>query len=55
MCEKCVEIDKTIERFRQIKRSISDQLTVERAQKVIADLKDQKAVLHSRQISSEQH
>jgi hypothetical protein len=47
MCEKCSAIDKTIERFRRIKRSISDQLAVERARQVIADLEDQKAALHS--------
>jgi hypothetical protein len=47
MCEKCSAIDKTIERFRRIKRSISDQLTVERAKQVIPDLEDQKAALHS--------
>jgi hypothetical protein len=46
MCEKCVEIDKAIERFRRIKRSISEQLTVERAQEVIADLEAKKATLH---------
>ncbi len=46
MCEKCDEIEVTIERFRQIKRSIGDQLTVERALEVIADLETQKAALH---------
>lgn len=30
MCEKCVEIDKTIEHYQQIKRSIMDQRTVDR-------------------------
>lgn len=48
MCEKCSTINNTIERFRQIRRSISDQLTVERARQVIADLEEQKAVLHLR-------
>jgi hypothetical protein len=28
MCDKCVEIDKTIERYRKIQRSIGDQVTV---------------------------
>jgi hypothetical protein len=46
MCQKCIEVDKTIERFRQVKRSISDQLTVERAHEVIADLEAKKAALH---------
>jgi hypothetical protein len=46
MCGKCLEIDKTIERFRQVKQSISDQLTVERAQEVIADLEAKKVALH---------
>jgi hypothetical protein len=46
MCDKCDEIDKTIERYRQIKRSILDQITVERAQELIAELEAQKAALH---------
>lgn len=49
MCQKCVEIDVTIERFRQIKRSIGDQLTIERALAVIADLEAQKVALHPEQ------
>ncbi len=46
MCEKCVEIDKTIERYRRIQQSIMDQLTVERTKELIADLEARKAVLH---------
>jgi hypothetical protein len=46
MCEKCVEIDKTIERYRQIKRSIMDQLTVDRTKELIDDLEAQKAALY---------
>jgi hypothetical protein len=46
MCEKCVEIDITIERFRRIQRSISDDLTVDRAKAVIVELKTTKAALH---------
>jgi len=38
MCEQCVEIDKTIERYRRILRSISDQVTIDRAKQLIADL-----------------
>ena len=45
MCEKCVEIDKTIERYHQIKRSIMDQLTVDRTKELIAELEAQKAAL----------
>jgi hypothetical protein len=46
MCEKCVEIDITIERFRRIQRSISDDLTVDRAKAVIVELTTTKAALH---------
>ena len=46
MCEKCAEIELTIERFRSIKSAVSDQLTLERAQEVIADLEAQKATIH---------
>lgn len=46
MCEKCVEIDEKIEHYRLIKRSIMDQLTVDRAKELIAELEAQKAALH---------
>jgi len=48
MCTKCVEIDKAIERYRNIVRSITDQPTVDRAKELIAELEAQKAALHPR-------
>jgi hypothetical protein len=50
MCEKCVEIDKTIERYRRILRFIGDQVTVDRTKELIADLEDQKVALHPEQL-----
>ena len=49
MCEKCIEIDKTIERYRRILLSISDHLTVDRTKQLITDLQAQKAALHPEQ------
>jgi len=49
MCEKCVEIDKTIERYRRILLSIGDQITIDRTKEMIADLAAQKAALHPEQ------
>ena len=49
MCEKCVEIDKAIQRFRRIDRSITGLLTAERAEEVIAVLEAMKAALHPEQ------
>jgi hypothetical protein len=49
MCEKCAEIDKAIERYRKIQRSIGDQVTVDRTKELIADLQVQKAALHPEQ------
>jgi hypothetical protein len=46
MCEKCVEIDKKIERYRRIQQSILDQVTVDRTRELIADLEVEKAALH---------
>jgi hypothetical protein len=46
MCEKCNEIDKTIERYRNLQRTILDQVTVDRAKELILDLQAQKAALH---------
>ncbi len=46
MCEKCDDIDKTIERYRGIQRTILDQVTVDRAKELIAELQTRKAALH---------
>jgi hypothetical protein len=46
MCEKCVDIDKKIKRYRDLLRSITDQRAVDEAQALIADLVAQKAALH---------
>jgi 2-methylcitrate dehydratase PrpD len=43
MCEKCVDIDKKIKRYRDLLRSITDQRAVDEAQALIADLVAQKA------------
>ena len=48
MCEKCDEIEKTIERYRRITKSINDDLTVEHATDLIRDLEAQKAARHPR-------
>ena len=42
MCEKCFEINKRLERCRRLLRSIDDQVTVDRAKELIADLEAQK-------------
>ena len=46
MCNKCIEIDRTIDRYRRIQLSIMDQLTVDRAQELIVELEAQKVALH---------
>jgi len=46
MCEKCIEIQKKIEHYRQIQRSIADQLTVDRTEELIIELEAKKAALH---------
>jgi hypothetical protein len=47
MCEKCDEIERTIRRFRQVRWSISDELTVQQARQVIADLEAHKGLVHA--------
>jgi hypothetical protein len=49
MCEKCVEIDKTIKRYRVIILSIGDPITIDRAKELIADLEAKKVDLHPEQ------
>ncbi len=46
MCERCGEIDKTIERYRRITRQIPDREFNHRAKQMIADLEAEKAALH---------
>lgn len=46
MCDKCVEIDGTIERYRKILRSITDQITVDHMKELLAELEARKAALH---------
>jgi hypothetical protein len=49
MCDKCVELDTKIERYRRILFSISDQVTIDRTKELIAELLAQKAALHPEQ------
>jgi hypothetical protein len=49
MCDKCVELDKTIERYLRILLSIGDQVTVDRTKELIAELQAKKAALHPEQ------
>jgi hypothetical protein len=49
MCDKCAELDKKIEHYRLIPLSIGDQITVERIEALIEDLRAQKATLHPEQ------
>ncbi len=46
MCEKCDEIDKTIERYRGLKERVLDQAVVDGAERLIAELEADKAALH---------
>jgi len=46
MCEKCVEINKTIVRYQRILLSIGDPVTVDRTKELIADLQAQEVALH---------
>ena len=49
MCEKCVEIDKSIVRYQRILLSIGDQVTIDRTKELIADLEARKIALHPEQ------
>src|ERR1700676_3538849 len=48
MCEKCIEIDKRIERYRRILRLISDQITIEQSKELIAEFAGSKGYTSSR-------
>ena len=46
MCEKCDQIDKKIEHYRQIQRAVMDKLTADGTEELIAGLEAEKAALH---------
>ena len=46
MCEKCIEIDKRIERFKRIVNRFTDQQMVQGLTHTIAQLEAEKAALH---------
>ena len=46
MCNKCVEIDKTIAHYRWIKERVIDPLTRQAADDLIEKLEAEKAELH---------
>jgi hypothetical protein len=46
MCDKCVEFDALIERYRRINRTIADQVVVDQTKKMIAELEAKKTELH---------
>jgi hypothetical protein len=49
MCDKCVELDKKLEQYRRLASSITDQLTVDRLNKLIREMVAEKAKLHPEQ------
>jgi hypothetical protein len=47
MCEKCVELDAKIDRYKQMARMITDQRTLDGIAKIIEEASAEKAALHS--------
>jgi hypothetical protein len=46
MCEKCVQFNETIERYRRLIRGTSDRLAIESAENLIKEAERRKAELH---------
>jgi hypothetical protein len=46
MCEKCIELDRKIEQYRRVASSMTDQLTIDRINRLIKDTLAEKAGLH---------
>ena len=49
MCDKCIELDKKLEQYRRLASSITDQLTIDRLNKLIKEMVAEKAKLHPEQ------
>jgi uncharacterized protein YlaI len=48
MCERCVEIDKRLERYRVIRRAMTDETVLRILQTTIDQLEAEKLALHPR-------
>ena len=48
MCDRCTELDRKIEHYRQIAAQVIDKVTFDRIEKLVADLQAQKVTLHPR-------
>jgi len=46
MCQSCVEIDKRVERLRELLRSTTDPAEIERIKRLIAELHADRVRLH---------
>ena len=46
MCDRCIEFDIKVGHYREIAAKIIEQVTLERINKLIADLQAQKVALH---------
>jgi hypothetical protein len=49
MCDKCNQLDKKIEHYRNLIARVPDPLTVERVGELIKEMQAQKAALHPEQ------
>jgi hypothetical protein len=46
MCQSCVEIDRKVERYRELLRSTTDPAEIERINRLIAELYAERVRLH---------
>jgi hypothetical protein len=46
MCQSCVDIDKRVERHRELLRSTTDAAEIERINRLIAELYSDRVLLH---------
>jgi hypothetical protein len=46
MCETCTQLDDKIAHYVRLATAVTDQLTLEAIEKLVAELRDEKAALH---------
>jgi hypothetical protein len=49
MCDKCIQLDKKIERYESLASGVTDQLTLERLRELVREMRTQKTALHPQQ------
>jgi hypothetical protein len=49
MCDKCIQLDKKIERYERLAGGVTDELILERLRELVREMRAEKTALHPEQ------